>query len=329
MRRLRRLRCRTDTEVTASGWSLFWQGMGHSLPRQVFGADHRRRAGRSLAGKQRQSREILYCVGVRAFRRSTVSAEQLLECPGPEHLCGELTRLRSVMPAHSRTVWSALALASRVPSGDQATEHTAPVWTLSGGAPRGRPLAVSQIRTVRSQPPLARRVPSGDQATDSTDSVWPFRVWSWWPLAVSQIRTVSSWLALASRVPSGDQATDATGWVWPLRVRRCRPLAAPQIPMSETPPAVARRVPSGDQATESTSPVLPSRGGRARCPGISTNRWTARARASLASGNGCGVRSSASTARPVPNRGCRRRSPEPRTLAPRRSPSALWPRFAA
>jgi hypothetical protein len=36
MRRFRRLACRPDTKVTASGWSLLWQGMGRSLPPELM-----------------------------------------------------------------------------------------------------------------------------------------------------------------------------------------------------------------------------------------------------------------------------------------------------
>jgi hypothetical protein len=46
------------------------------------------------------------------------------------------------------------ALASRLPSGENATDATAPVWP-SSGAPIGCPLSASHSRTLRSPLPGA------------------------------------------------------------------------------------------------------------------------------------------------------------------------------
>ena len=77
-----------------------------------------------------------------------------------------------VSASHSRTVLSSLALASRCPSGLNATPLTAPVWPVSG-SPRGWPVSASHSRTVPSALALARRCPSGLNATPFTPPVWP------------------------------------------------------------------------------------------------------------------------------------------------------------
>jgi hypothetical protein len=67
----------------------------------------------------------------------------------------------------SRTVWSALALASVLPSGLNATAKTESVWPVRG-SPWGWPVAVSQSRTLWSALALASVLPSGLNATAET-----------------------------------------------------------------------------------------------------------------------------------------------------------------
>ena len=55
-------------------------------------------------------------------------------------------------------------MASRCPSGLNATPYTASVWPVSG-APIGWPVSASHSRTVSSSPALASRCPSGLNAT--------------------------------------------------------------------------------------------------------------------------------------------------------------------
>ena len=60
-----------------------------------------------------------------------------------------------VATSHSRTVPSSLPVASVLPSGLNATDHTEPVWPVSGGADAGWPVATSHSRTVPSSLPVA------------------------------------------------------------------------------------------------------------------------------------------------------------------------------
>ena len=63
-----------------------------------------------------------------------------------------------------RVMPSSPAVATRVPSGDQATALTSQVCPVS--AVRAWPVVGLQMRAVPSKPAVARRVPSGDQASD-------------------------------------------------------------------------------------------------------------------------------------------------------------------
>src|SRR5215510_10075161 len=80
----------------------------------------------------------------------------------------------SVAPIHSFTVLSALPLASRRPSGANATDETEPPWPLRVAT--ARCVCTSHSRTVPSSLPLASRRPSGANATDETEAPWPWRV---------------------------------------------------------------------------------------------------------------------------------------------------------
>ena len=73
---------------------------------------------------------------------------------------------------HSRTVPSTPAVASRCPSGLNATPVTGPVWPVSG-SPRGWPVSGFHSRTVPSSLAVASRCPSGLNATPVTGPVWP------------------------------------------------------------------------------------------------------------------------------------------------------------
>ena len=74
-----------------------------------------------------------------------------------------------VAASHTRTVLSQLPETMRVPSGLNATLHTASVWPVSGW-PTGWPVAASHSRTVLSALPETMRVPSGLNATLITAS---------------------------------------------------------------------------------------------------------------------------------------------------------------
>jgi hypothetical protein len=64
-------------------------------------------------------------------------------------------------------VWSLPTVASRVPSGLNATEYTQSVWPVSG-TPIDWPLDGSHSRTVPSQPAEASSAPSRLSATEYT-----------------------------------------------------------------------------------------------------------------------------------------------------------------
>src|SRR5688572_16842115 len=100
---------------------------------------------------------------------------------------------------HSRAVLSQLVVASRAPSGLNATPYTVSVWPVRG-APWGWPVATSHNRTVRSKLAVASRASSGLNATPYTVLVWPVRGAPWgWLVATSHNRTVLSPLVVASR----------------------------------------------------------------------------------------------------------------------------------
>ncbi|KAF2003868.1 hypothetical protein P154DRAFT_411585, partial [Amniculicola lignicola CBS 123094] len=69
------------------------------------------------------------------------------------------------------TVLSLDADASRLESGEKATELTAPLWPLS--VYRHVPLLTSQILTVLSRDADASQLESGEKATDKTQLLWP------------------------------------------------------------------------------------------------------------------------------------------------------------
>ena len=90
----------------------------------------------------------------------------------PSRVC----RWAPVATSQSRTVPScdADADASTWPSGEKATELTAPLWPSS--VCFWAPVATSQSRTVLSLDPDASVWPSGEKATELTQPSWPSSV---------------------------------------------------------------------------------------------------------------------------------------------------------
>src|SRR5262249_7045813 len=122
------------------------------------------------------------------------------------------TRSRNSFRSHSRTVWSALVVASSRPSGLNATPLTAPGWPVRG-AQTGWRVAGSHSRTVASALVVANSRPSGLNATPLTAPVWPVSgAPTGWPVAGSHSRTVASALVVvvANSRPSGLNATAVT-----------------------------------------------------------------------------------------------------------------------
>ena len=133
-----------------------------------------------------------------------------------------------------RRLVGAPAVASRVPSGLNATLMTPPwparvrrCWPVQGAQPRRPGGRVPQPRRLAVGG--GEQVPSGLNATPTTPRtppVWSARVRRCSPVAGSHSRAVlSQRCAVASRVPSGLNATPMTPPVWPARVRRCSPVA--------------------------------------------------------------------------------------------------------
>ena len=150
----------------------------------------------------------------------------------------------------------------RLPSGLNATLHTAPVWPVSGW-PTGWPVAASHTRTVLSPLPVTMRLPSGLNATLVTASVWPVSGWPMgWPVAgvpqPHRLVVAAGGDALAVGAERhADHRVGVAGQRLADRAGRCpRPTAAPscrQLPE-------AMRLPSGLNATLHTAPVWPVSG---------------------------------------------------------------------
>ena len=108
---------------------------------------------------------------------------------------------------------SPLPVATRVPSGLNATAFTAPSWSSRASS---APVAASNTRAEPSPLPVATRVPSGLNATAFTEPSWSSRASSA-PVAASNTRADPSPLAVATRVPSGLNATAYTAPSWSSR----------------------------------------------------------------------------------------------------------------
>ena len=174
------------------------------------------------------------------------------------------------------TAESPLPVATRVPSGLNATAFTVPSWSSRASS---APVAASNTRALRSLPQriaaaggypgavraerhrvhLAVVVQAGDSA----------------PVAASNTRAPRSLLLngsplpVATRVPSGLNATAFTGSSWSRRESSV-PVAASNTwalpPLTGSPLPVATRVPSGLNATAFTAPSWSSRETRRRWP---------------------------------------------------------------
>ena len=105
-----------------------------------------------------------------------------------------------------RAVPSPLPVATRAPSGLNATAYTSPLWlTLASSDP----VTASKIRAVPSPLPVATRAPSGLNATAYTSPLW-LTLASSDPVTALKIRAVPSPLPVATRAPSGLNATAYT-----------------------------------------------------------------------------------------------------------------------
>ena len=101
-----------------------------------------------------------------------------------------------------------LPVATRVPSGLNATADTPPSWSRREIS---APVAASNTRALPSPLPVATRVPSGLNATAYTPPSWSRREISA-PVAASNTRALPLTMPLpvATRVPSGLNATADT-----------------------------------------------------------------------------------------------------------------------
>src|SRR5262249_2657519 len=160
---------------------------------------------------------------------------------------------------HTRAVLSEDAVASSVPSGENATPDTWLVWPVS--VERGVPAGAFQIRAVRSREAGATRGPSpwetGENATPEMPCEWAVGAWWHGRVAVSQIRVVPSYEAVAIKLPSAENATADTSRLCAARTNRVRPVAVSQIRAVRSYEAVAIRVLSAENATPDTLPVWP------------------------------------------------------------------------
>ena len=136
--------------------------------------------------------------------------------------------------------------ASRVPSGDQATELTPSEWRSRVAA--SSPDDGSQSLTVLSSLPEATRRPSGDQATEPTHAACLLKVCKRLPVSASQIPTLLSAEPEASRRPSGGQARLHTVFLCPRSNRGSAHVRASQTRIPPWVNPAASRAPSGDQA---------------------------------------------------------------------------------
>ncbi|KAJ7906891.1 hypothetical protein B0H13DRAFT_2333036 [Mycena leptocephala] len=153
-----------------------------------------------------------------------------------------------VFASQIRTAWSSELDATRVPSGENATERTKSLWPSI--IVRPVPVFASQIRTAWSSELDATRVPSGENATERTTSLWPSILVSSAPVIASQIRTVSSAEPDTTRAPSGENAKELTESLWPSIVVSSAPVIASQIRTVSSAEPDTTHAPSGENATE-------------------------------------------------------------------------------
>ena len=110
-----------------------------------------------------------------------------------------------LLASHSFTVLSQLALATRCPSGENATPQTASECPVEGAeflAAAGVPQLHGLVLAGAGHP-----LPVGRERHAQDPAECPVRVRSSLPLLASHSFTVLSSLALATRCPSGENAT--------------------------------------------------------------------------------------------------------------------------
>src|SRR5262249_19779470 len=108
------------------------------------------------------------------------------EGDGPDSAFVSLFRLRTSWPdgqSHTLTVWSMLAVASRLPS--QLKARPGSHRSLTGMERASRPVPASHARTVPSQEAVTRCLPSGLKATERKGVTFAWKVW--------MIRPVAAW----------------------------------------------------------------------------------------------------------------------------------------
>ena len=127
-----------------------------------------------------------------------------------------------VVVSHNSTRLLSRAVASIVPSGENATEVTSPLPSPKTVAIRSF-FTISHRLKVLSSDPAASIVPSGENATEVKPSPpdptsFPKTIAEFVGVPTSHSRIVSSLDAEASIVPSGENATEVTSFLWPSRV---------------------------------------------------------------------------------------------------------------
>lgn len=189
-------------------------------------------------------------------------------------------------------------MATRVPSGENSTEHVSDSssYSLTSGAlvplshtrppavtrlpscenagaydvsppdplslKRSAPVLASHSRTSGPLPVEARRLPSGERATADTTSFSAsvaLMVTRGAPVAVSQRRTFSFPDTKATRRASRENATKPTSSAGPWKARRRAPDAASHRRTVRSSDPEARRLPSTENAAAVTAEVCPSR----------------------------------------------------------------------
>lgn len=141
----------------------------------------------------------------------------------------ELAGGAPMVTSQIRTTLSAPAEASHRPSGEQPTDHTAPVWPISSC--RCMPVAGSQIRIIRSSPAEPSRRPSGANRSDRTRAGVPGQLAKPCPGGPVPKSAPPGGRRRTPRTRlSSEKPADHTGPVWPVHSRISAPWAGSQIP---------------------------------------------------------------------------------------------------
>src|SRR5215471_12169615 len=120
---------------------------------------------------------------------------------------------RPLAASHTFDVLSQLPDSSRLPSGENETDHTKS--ECPSKVRISWPVAASHILRVLSPLPDRTRVPSRENTADQTEPECPSKVRMSCPVAVSQSFSVLSKLADNTLAPSGENATDQIGLACP------------------------------------------------------------------------------------------------------------------